>query len=536
MIWSGVLLAAGAALAAQLTGQWTMGGQGPSNTRNQSAETAIGPSNVGGLGVKWQLNTAGDVSATPAVKDGMVYVPDWTGEVYAADTATGAVLWQVNVPSVTGVPPVDINGGPGGIVRTTPAVAGNLLIMGDQGGRVGYGAKLFALDRKTGAVRWVTQLQGNLGGALGEQFAIVTQSPVVDDNNPDVVYVGTASWEEALAAFIPNYPCCSFRGSVFAVDVKTGAVLWQTYMAPDGYAGNGVWGSTGALDPKRNTLYVTTGNNYSVPESVAQCVAGAATDGDKLACMSGANHFDSIVALDMQTGAIKWATRALPYDTWNVNCLDLGFPLAGVCPDPAGPDYDFGQGPSLFSVGAGNHKRDLVGAGQKSGKYWALDRDTGQVVWVTQVGPGGTMGGLQWGSAVDGDRIYVAVNNSGSQAWPLLDGTPTTGGAWSALDVATGEILWQTATPDSLPPQFGLGSAIGAVTVANGVAYACSFVGTRVAMDASTGAVLWSDPPTGEFCGAGAAVSRGTVYWGNGYGQIAFAPVSDGTLTAYGLP
>jgi len=78
MIWSGVLLAAGVALAGQLAGQWMMGGHGPSNTRNQSAETMIGPSNVGGLTVKWQLNTAGDVSATPAVKDGMVYVPDWT--------------------------------------------------------------------------------------------------------------------------------------------------------------------------------------------------------------------------------------------------------------------------------------------------------------------------------------------------------------------------------------------------------------------------------------------------------------------------
>ena len=49
------------------------------------------------------------------------------------------------------------------------------------------------------------------------------------------------------------------------------------------------------------------------------------------------NHFDSIVALDTQTGAVKWATRALPYDTWNVNCIDIpGFPVAGVCPDPAG--------------------------------------------------------------------------------------------------------------------------------------------------------------------------------------------------------
>jgi len=534
MIWSGVVLAAGTAFAVQLTGQWTMGGQDPSNTRSQSAETQIGASNAGGLTVKWQLNTSGDISATPAVKDGVVYAPDWSGEIWAVDADTGAVRWQVNVTDVTGVPAVDQNGGALGAVRTTPAVAGNLLIMGDQGGRAAAGAKLFALDRKTGAVQWVTQLQGNLGGPFGDQFAIVTQSPVVDDNNPGVVYVGTASWEEAVAAFIPNYPCCSFRGSVFAVDVKTGAVLWQTYMAPDGYSGNGVWGSTGAIDSKRKTLYVTTGNNYSVPESVADCVAAAATDDEKLGCMSGANHFDSIVALDMQTGAIRWVTRALPYDTWNVNCLDLGFPLAGICPDPAGPDYDFGQGPSLFSVRVGNKNVDLVGAGQKSGKYWTLDRDTGAVVWVTQVGPGGTMGGLQWGSAVDDRRIYVAVNNSSTEPWSLLNGDVTTRGAWSALDKATGQILWQTETPDSFAP--GFGSAIGAVTVANGVAYACSFAGTRVAMDASTGTVLWSAPPTGELCGAGAAVSRGTVYWGNGYGQIAFAPVWNGTLTAYSLP
>ncbi|MGD8328330.1 MAG: PQQ-binding-like beta-propeller repeat protein [Acidobacteriota bacterium] len=267
-------------------------------------------------------------------------------------------------------------------------------------------------------------------------------------------------------------------------------------------------------------------------------VANAASDADKLACMDGSNFFDSIVALDIRTGAVRWATRALPYDTWNVNCIDLGgFPVAGECPDPAGPDYDFGQGPSLFSVGKGNAARDLVGAGQKSGKYWTLDRDTGAVVWVTQAGPGGTMGGLQWGSAVDDSRIYVAVNNSGGEEWVLMDGTTTTWGAWSALDKETGQILWQTETPDSLEllgiP--GLGSAIGAVTVANGVVYGCSFLGSRVAMDASTGEILWTDPSTGELCGAGAAVVRGTVYWGNGYGQIAFAPVFNGTLTAYGV-
>lgn len=189
---------------------------------------------------------------------------------------------------------------------------------------------------------------------------------------------------------------------------------------------------------------------------------------------------------------------------------------------------------AVGATGLDGKNRDLVGAGQKSGMYWALDRDTGQVIWVTQVGSGGTMGGLQWGSAVDDNRIYVAVNNSNQQSWTLANGTETIRGAWSALDKATGAILWQTETPDTLFP--GYGSAPGAVTVANGVAYACSFAGTRVAMDASTGQILWSNPPTGELCAAGAAVSRGNVYWGIGYGRILFQAVDNGTLTAYGLP
>lgn len=181
--------------------------------------------------------------------------------------------------------------------------------------------------------------------------------------------------------------------------------------------------------------------------------------------------------------------------------------------------------------------RDLIGAGQKSGKFWTLDRDTGQVIWSTQVGPAGTMGGLQWGSAVDGQRIYVALDNSAMDEWMPLGATTTTNkGAWRALDKATGVILWQAVTPDGpveVPPFGGLGSAIGAVTVANGVAYGCTFLGSHVAMNAATGEILWNEPPSPnpdyapatpllpvELCGAGAAVSRGTVYWGTGYRQI----------------
>lgn len=537
LVWLGVVTAATlVAVASQLGGQWTLGGHDASNTRYQDNETRINASNVSGLTVKWTLNTQGDVSATPAVKDGTVYVPDWAGQIYAVDADTGGIVWQDAVVDITGVPATGgLFDGPGGVVRTTPAVAGNLLIMGDQGGRAAQGAKVFAVDRRTGVLVWKTQIQGGtLGGSQGDQYAIVTQSPVLDENNPKVVYVGTSSWEEAAAA-LPGYPCCSFRGAVTALDINTGQILWQTYMAPAGYSGNGVWGSTGAIDVKRKTLYVTTGNNYSVPQDVLDCVAEAGSDANaRRACVAPDDHFDAVVALNTDTGAIRWATRALPFDAWNVDCFGLfGAPI-GNCPNPEGPDYDFGQGPVLFTARLGGKTQDLVGAGQKSGMYWTLDRDTGQVIWSTQVGPGGTMGGLQWGSAVDDQHIYVAVNNSGLADWTPLGATTTTNkGAWSALDKATGEILWQTETPDAALT--GLGSAIGAVTVANGVAYACTFAGSHVAMDASTGSILWTDPTTGELCGAGAAVSRGTVYWGTGYGQIAFQPVANGTLTAYGI-
>ena len=537
-IIAGIAVLATAA-AAQQSGLWTVSGHDSRNTRYQSEETRIGVANAPQLGVRWSVPTDGDVSATPAVDGQTTYFPDWAGLIYAVDRKTGALQWKVKVEDITGVPPSDGMGGPGGVVRVTPAIAGNLLIMGDQGGRVGQGAKVFALDRKTGKQLWSTQIQGNGADpgdtSFGAQFAIVTQSAVVDDTNPEVAYVSTASWEEAMAAFIPGYMCCTFRGSVVALNTKTGQILWRTYMVPNvaGYSGNGVWGSTAAIDRARNALYVTTGNNYSVPASVAACVEAAATPEAKRACLAADNYFDAIVALDLTSGQVKWATLSLPYDAWNVNCLIS--PFGNPCPEPDGPDYDFGQGPIRFSARINGQARDLVGAGQKSGIFWALDPDTGAVVWSTQVGPGGEMGGLQWGSASDGNRIYTVVNNSRGTAWtPAGHSTPTTMGAWSALDPATGAILWQTPTPNAIP---GLGGAVGAVSVANGVVYGCSFAGTWAALHAATGATLWSqNSPNGEACAAGASISRGLVYWGTGYNQIMFLPVRPSALYAFGLP
>ncbi|MCV2393675.1 PQQ-binding-like beta-propeller repeat protein [Actinotalea sp. M2MS4P-6] len=489
---------------------WTSAGGDRQNTRYQSSESKIGPATVADLEVAWTYEAAGDVSATPAVDADTVYFPDWGGNLNAVDRLTGAPLWVASIPAITGIP--------GDKARATPAVTDDKVIVGTLG-PLGGGGQVIAFDKFTGQVLWVTVADSHAA-------AMITQSATVFDG---VVYVGVSSAEEALAALIPNYECCSFRGSMLALDEQTGAILWRTYTVPAGYSGGSVWGSSPAIDTKRGQVYIATGNNYSVPDDVQACVAAAGGDpGAMQACLSPNDLFDSVLALDMKTGAIRWATKAVPFDAWNVDCIPF-FGSGANCPDPAGPDYDFGQAPALFSVkvdGTGK-PRDVVGVGQKSGQYWALDPDSGQVVWETQTGPGGINGGLQWGSAVDGTRVYTANANSNVVSWVLPDGTSTSSGIWSALDAASGQILWQKASPT--------GGASGAVTTANGVVFSCTLdpQGHMYALDAATGEVLWSFA-SGGTCNSGASVSRGMVYWGSGYSIFAGTP--NHTFYAFTLP
>jgi polyvinyl alcohol dehydrogenase (cytochrome) len=494
---------------------WTSSGQNIANTRYQNTESKINVTNVGLLGVKWVFMTQGDVSATPVLDGARVYFPDWAGNLYAVDRKTGAQLWKASIPGLTGIP--------GDKARATPALSGDKIFVGTQG-PFGGGGKMLAFSKDTGALLWATQLEDH-------PAAIITQSATVHDGR---VYVGVASQEEALAALVPGYVCCTFRGSILALDEATGAILWKTYTAPDGYSGSAVWGSAPAVDTKRGQLYIATGNNYSVPADVLACVAAAQTDQAKQGCIAADDLFDSIVALDLQTGLVRWATKAIPYDAWTVDCIPF-FGDGSNCPQPAGPDYDFGQAPALFTVKpAGSGKpRDLVGAGQKSGQYWALDPDTGAVVWVTQAGPGGTAGGLQWGSAVDGTRVYTANSNSNFKPWVLPDGSVTFRGVWSALDTATGQVLWQKTTPNN--DANGWGDTSGPVSTANGVVFSCSVgtAGWMYALNGATGDVLWSFASGGS-CLSGAAVSNGEVYWGSGYGNFGLG-TSNNRLYAFDI-
>ena len=470
--------------------QWPIAGQDLSNSWNQPAEHLINPANVHTLAPKWVFITGSDVSATPTVDGDAVYVPDWAGNLFAIEKESGKLIWAHKISEYDGVT--------GSISRVSPALHDDEVIIGDILSANGphSGANVIGLDRDTGVLRWITQVDTH-------PAAIITGSPVIYKG---VVFVGVSSNEEALATN-PHYPCCSFRGSVVALDAKNGRLLWKTYTVPDnggrpgGYSGGAVW-QPPAIDPRRRSLFIGTGNNYTAPQNVEDC-----QNANPLAdCAAADDLFDTALALDLGTGQIKWAKRLQGFDTWTVACL-LPIGPKSNCPVPTSPDFDLGgSGPNLVA--------NIVGFGQKSGIYWALNPDDGGIVWSAAVGPGAALGGIEWGTATDGRRIYVAISNSNHIAYSLVpSGQTITWGSWSALDVSTGRILWQT--PDPTVGAIDTGS----VSVANGVMYAGSYSGQMCALNAETGKILWTFDSGGSVID-GPSIVNGFLFWGSGYRRI----------------
>ncbi len=486
---------------------WSMSGKDITNWRFQPDEVKLRADNVASLAPVWVASLAGDISATPAVVDGAVYVPDWGGNVSKLDAKTGAVIWSRSVATLLGVPS---GGFPAAVSRTSPAVANDVVVFGSQAG-----AYLFAVNRQTGNLKWKVQLDAH-------PTAVVTQSPTI---YKETVYVGVASLEEVLAGNIVGYPCCTFRGSALAVSLANGKIKWKTYTTfndgqPGGYAGASVWGSSPAIDVKRRWVYVATGNNFDSPQSVKTCVATNGPTYPMCEPQGNGNYVDAILALDLKDGAIVWSHKLQGYDTWTIGCIPPPYSVpGGFCPTPTGPDYDFGQGPMLIPTTNG----DIVAAGQKSGVIWGLRADDGTIAWSTSAGPGSSVGGMEWGSATDGERIYFAIANLNFTPYTLTNpppGTPTSSiaGSWGAIDAATGAIVWQTADPNTAMD-------LGPVSVANGVVYVGSMAGfpgltlgkpTMFALDATTGAQLWSYVSGGSV-NASPAIVDGRLYWGSGF-------------------
>ena len=251
-------------------------------------------------------------------------------------------------------------------------------------------ATAYAVDSQTGALVWKRSVESFPG-------ATITGAPTLADGT---LYVATSSGEEVIGAN-PKYECCKFRGSLSALNATTGEVRWKSYTIPEepkpvrknaqgvqfwGPSGAGVWSSP-AVDPKRGMVYITTGDAYSDP-------AGSTSD--------------AFMAFDIKTGKLLWTRQVTSGDAFNVAC---GLPeaLRVNCPEAKGPDHDFGSSPILVDLP--NGRRALI-AGQKSGVVHAVDPDRGgEILWQTRVGKGSALGGVQWGSAFDGQRVYVALSD-----------------------------------------------------------------------------------------------------------------------------
>jgi polyvinyl alcohol dehydrogenase (cytochrome) len=473
---------------------WNGWSPGALNTRFQAADIAgLSIDQVRGLKLKWAFGFDGDVSAfaPPTYIDGQVFVGSAAGLIHALRAETGCLQWTFQA-----------NGSVRTSILSVPQGAHHTLLFGDMTGW------FYAVEAESGKLLWKQHVETHDSTRL-------TGGPAVYQG---VVYVPVASWEETRAGD-PEYPCCTFRGSIVALRIKDGTQLWKTYMtAPPqatgkskrgtpvfGPSGVGVW-STPTVDPKRGVLYITTGDNYSAPET---------------------DTSDAVIALSLKTGSFVWKKQITADDVYSGAC-------AGT--QECGPDFDFGSSAILVSSGG----RDLLLAGQKSGFVHALDPDKkGAIVWQTRVGQGGTNGGVQWGMATDGQHVYATVSDVGRTRQTnmttdprryILD--PKQGGGLTALRVADGSKEWHV---DSVP-----------CAANTGVVFATSTDGHIRAHSAEDGKTLWDFDTMREFMtvngvkahggsidGPGAVVVNGMVFISSGYPRnggvpgnvlLAFAP------------
>ncbi|XP_022850628.1 uncharacterized protein LOC111372513 [Olea europaea var. sylvestris] len=481
------------------TAEWLNHGGDITNQRNAIGATLINPFTVRNLKLKWKFLAGFDITATPAVANGVVYFPSWNGNLYAVNAVNGVLIWKQNLTQKTGIPPtgryVNVT-----VSRSTPVVAGVILIVGIYGP-----AYVVAVRRSTGELLWSTRVDPL-------PLSLVTASGTV---YLGAFYVGVSSLEELL----PAGQCCTFRGSLVKLDIRNGNILWQTYTLPDnggilgGYSGAAIWGSSPSIDIARGLVYVGTGNLYLAPPAVLQCQAAqnnrTSPPSQPDQCFGSDVHFNSLLAFDINTGRIVWAKQLGGYDVFYFACL---VPNNPDCPPGPNLDADFGEAPMLLTIRSRSRLRDVVVAVQKSGFAWALDRDNGDIIWLRKAGPGSLEGGGVWGAATDGVRVYTNIVNGDNLPFTLQPSTrTTTAGGWVAMDANTGEILWTTANPSN-------DTAHGPVTIVNGVLFAGSVApsGPVYAMDARTGAILWSFN-TGATVYGGASASYGCVFIGHGY-------------------
>ncbi len=465
---------------------WAGWSSASTNTRFQPAPQAgVTAADLPKLTLKWAFGFPDATSAwsQPTVAGGRLFVGSQNGTVYALDVQTGCVLWTYTAAGGVRTAPT---------FGSRPGSSAHALYFGDTG------ANVYAVDADSGELLWKRRVDGH-------PFARVTGTPTLHDGR---LYVPISSLEET-AANQPGYECCTFRGSLMALNARTGDVLWQTYTVGlpqvmgtnaagttlHGPSGVGIW-SAPTIDVKRRIVYAATGNTYSG-------TAAAPTS-------------DAIMAFDLATGVVKWTRQLTAGDIFGCRA---GAPN---CLEKVGPDFDFGTPVMLTTLADG---RDLLVVAQKSGMAYALDPDReGRVLWEYRAGQGSIWGGIQWGAAVDREFAYL----------PVSDIRLDTPGGLHAVKLATGERAWYHAPP---PLACGGGAGcsaalISAPSLIPGVLFSGSNDGALRAHSTTDGTVIWEFDTNREFLtvngvratggsiqGPGPTIVGGMLFLNAGYGD-----------------
>ncbi|WP_441236899.1 outer membrane protein assembly factor BamB family protein [Bradyrhizobium sp. 930_D9_N1_4] len=488
--------------------RWNGWGVDLANSRFQPADMAgLTAEQVPRLRLKWAYAFPGaSLSfAPPTVAGGLLFIGGTDRKVHALDARSGCTVWTLAIDAA---------------VRAAISFAP---LPGSDQFAIFFGdlrANAYAVNALTGALIWKTRVEEHPG-------ARITGAPVLHDG---VLYVPVSSLEEASGSQ-PSYECCTFRGSVVALEAATGKAVWQAYTIPEaphptdknargtqlyGPSGAAIW-SAPTIDVKRNAIYVATSNSYSNPPSAMS---------------------DAILAYDLATGKLLWKQQATPKDAFVVACFTAD---RTNCPDEHGPDHDFGQSPILVTLRDG--KRVLAIA-QKSGVVHALDPDDGgKILWQTRIGKGGALGGSEWGSAADGDRIYVANSDVRFRRDGSRQLDPTQGGGLFGLDLASGKVVMEVA-PVACGDRLQCSPALSAaVSLIPGIVFSGGVSGFLRAY-ATDGKLLWEFDTAqdykavngvaahgGAIDGPGPVIAGGMVYTNSGYGQ--WSGVAGNVLLAF---
>lgn len=454
---------------------------------------------VPNLKLKWAFGFDGGTvtRSIPTVIDNSIILNSQFGEIYCLDMQTGCVQWMYNAEGNVR----------GGIAVSQNSDGEATVYFAD------FNCKVYALEANSGKLLWKSSVKSEAPNA-------VTGTVAYSDG---MVYIPLTSME-VVTGNEKSYECCKGSGMVVAVDAENGKEVWRHRVVKEkatpqevsstgvkkfGPSGAPVWSSP-TVDEKRGLLYIGTGENNSYPTTSSS---------------------DALQALNLKTGELVWNYQATSGDAYVIGTFSENgtkmVPCAN-CPDPTGPDLDFGMAPVLTKTPEG---RDVLIVGQKSGEVYCLNPDTGQPIWQRRIGRGGALGGIHWGIATDGNVAYVP----NSDWFPFgSDSTYAASPGLYALDVMTGKVLWKsTADPDicnGIPGCYSANSA--APTLIEGVVFAGNLDGHARAHDSKTGEVIWDFDTNQDFetvngvkasggalDGPGPVIANGMVFFNSGYGM-----------------